>query len=110
MCEAAFDRKAEEIVIMDMGKKSSFCEFFVVMSASSTVRVKSIVDHIEEVIENKGLRVKHKEGYHDALWVLLDLGEVIAHVFQEQTRRYYNLENLWGDVPRRKFLAGHATH
>ena len=88
---------------MEMGKKSSFCEFFVVMSAPSTVRVKAIVDHIENSVEDEGLRVKRKEGYQDALWVLMDLGEVIAHVFHEDTRKYYNLENLWGDVPRKKF-------
>ena len=95
---------------MEMGKKSSICQFFVVMSATSTVRVKSIVDHIEETIEKEGQRVTHKEGHHDGLWVLLDMGEVIAHVFQEETRKYYNLENLWGDVPRRKFLSEQPTH
>ena len=89
---------------MEMGKKSAFCEFFVVMSAPSTVRVKAIVDHIEEAVEGKGLWIKHKEGYHDALWVHLDLGEVIAHVFHEETRKYYNLEHLWGDVPKKRFL------
>ena len=97
------DRKAEDILIMEMEKKSSLCEFFVVMSAPSTVRVKAIVDHIENSVEEEGLRVKHKEGYQDALWVLMDLGDVIVHVFHEDTRKYYNLENLWGDVPRKKF-------
>ena len=87
---------------MEMGKKSSFCEFFIVMSAPSAVRVKAIVDHIEDTVETAGLRTKNKEGYQDALWVLLDLGDVIVHVLHEETRKYYNLENLWGDVPRKK--------
>ncbi len=87
---------------MEMGKKSGFCEFFIVMSAPSTVRVKAIVDHVEETLEDEGLRVRHKEGYQEALWVLLDLGDVIVHVFHEESRKYYSLEHLWGDVPRKR--------
>ena len=90
---------------MEMGKKSSICEFFVVMSATSNVRVRAIVDRIEEAMEDEGMRVFHKEGYQDGVWVLMDFGSVIVHVFQDEMRKFYNLENLWGDVPRRRFLA-----
>lgn len=89
---------------MAMGPKTSFCDFFVVMSAPSSVRVKAIVDHIEESMEEKGFRVQHKEGYSDALWVLMDYGDILVHVFYHETRRFYDLENLWGDVPRKPFL------
>lgn len=104
ICEAALDKKAEDIVIMKMADRSSLCDFFVVMSASSSVRVKAIVDHIEDTMNQKGYKLRHKEGYQDASWVLLDYGEVIAHIFHESTRKFYDLENLWGDAPRKSYI------
>ena len=91
---------------MEMGRKTSFCEFFVVMSAPSSVRVKAIVDHIEQSLEKKGLHIFHKEGLAEAMWVLLDYGDIITHVFYHETRKFYALENLWGDVPKKLFLKG----
>ena len=87
-----------------MNGKSSLCDYFVVMSAASTVRVRAIVDFIEESMKNEGVSLQHKEGYSESAWVLLDYGEVIAHVFYHETRRFYALENLWGDAPKRSFL------
>ena len=89
---------------MEMGRRTSLCEFFIVMSAPSSVRVKAIVEHIEDALEKKGFRAFHKEGLHEAMWVLLDYGDIIAHVFYHETRKFYSLENLWGDVPKRPFL------
>ena len=89
---------------MEMNGKSSLCDFFVVMSAPSTVRVRAIVDFIEEQMEGEGMRLQHKEGYAESTWVLLDFGEVIAHVFHQETRRFYDLENLWGDAPKKHYL------
>ena len=89
---------------MEMNGKSSLCDFFVVMSAPSTVRVRAIVDFIEDTMKREGLSLKHKEGYVESRWVLLDYGEVIAHVFYHETRRFYMLENLWGDAPKRNFV------
>ncbi len=90
---------------MDMARRSSFCSHFVLASAPSTVRVKTIADSIETALEAEGLRVIHKEGYQDGLWVLLDYGDVVAHVFHEDTRKFYALETLWGDAPRTAFVA-----
>ena len=104
ICEAGLDRKAEDIVVMEMGPKSSLCEYFVVMSGSSSVRVKAIVDHIEESLEAEGMRALHKEGYAEAAWVLLDYGDIIVHVFYDDTRKFYDLENLWGDVRKEIYL------
>lgn len=103
ICQSGYDKKADEIVIMDMTGKSTLCDHFVVMSAPSTVRVKAIVDSIEESLEDKGLRPMHKEGYQEAMWVLLDYGDVVAHVFYQDTRKFYGLEYLWGDAPKREF-------
>ncbi len=89
---------------MEMGQRSTICEYFILMSAPSTVRVKAIVDHIEEKLEESDLRLRHKEGYRDAQWVLMDYAEVIVHVFHQDTRGFYDIENLWGDAPKKKYL------
>ena len=92
---------------MEMKEKSSIGEYFVVMSASSTVRVKSVVDAIEEVMEKAGFHTVHKEGLKESLWVLLDYGDVIVHVFHYETRKFYSLESLWGDSPRKAYHSPH---
>ena len=88
---------------MEMSEKSSIAGHFIIMSAPSTVRVKAIVEHIESSLEKAGLRVFHKEGVKEGMWVLLDYGEVIAHVFYHETRTFYSLESLWGDAPRKNY-------
>lgn len=90
---------------MEMGEKTSVGSYFVLMSAPSTVRVKAIVDHIESTLEGAGMRVLHKEGIREGMWVLLDFGGVLAHVFHHETRKFYALESLWGDVPRKHYHA-----
>lgn len=97
--------------MMDMGQRPTFSRIFVVMSAPSTVRVKAIVDFIEDQMkEQGGLRPFHKEGYADGMWVLLDYGEVVAHVFYDDTRKFYDLESLWGDVPKKSFTPRKKAH
>ncbi len=90
---------------MEMSQRSAICEYFILMSAPSSVRVKAIVEHVEDSLEKEGLRLRHKEGFRDGVWVLMDYGDVIAHIFHEDMRRYYDIEHLWGDVPKKKFLA-----
>ena len=89
---------------MDMGERSSVADHFVVMSAPSTVRVKAIVDHIEDSMEDHDVRLLHKEGVQEARWVLMDYGDIVVHVFYHETRKFYSLETLWGDAPRRSYF------
>ncbi len=103
ICQAAFDKKAEEIVVMEMRERTGLCDYFVVMSAPSSVRVKAIVGDIELSLKQKGHRPQHCDGVREGVWVLLDYGDVIAHVFYHEMRRFYNLETLWGDAPKRTF-------
>ena len=105
VCEAAHDRKAEHIVVMEMRERSSMGEYFVVMSAPSTVRVKAIVENIEKELKEAGFHAGHKEGLKEAQWVLLDYGDVIVHVFYHELRQFYSLETLWGDAPRKPYHA-----
>ena len=95
---------------MEMKHRTALCEYFVVMSAPSTVRVKTIAEFIEETLENEGLRALHREGYQESNWVILDYGNVLVHIFHEETRLFYDLENLWGDVPRKNYSHGRHSH
>ena len=90
--------------MMRLKDKTSLCDYFIVMSAPSTVRVKTIADFIEESLGENRHRLRHKEGYREARWVLLDFGDVIVHVFRDPARKYYSIENLWGDAPSRVFV------
>ena len=101
ICDAASDRKAEDIVVLEMREKSSIGDYFVVMSAPSSVRVKAIVDHVEDELQKHGFRALHKEGAAEGHWVLMDYGDIVVHVFYHETRKFYSLETLWGDAPRR---------
>jgi ribosome-associated protein len=103
IAKAASDKKALDIVILDMRKIPSVCEYFVIASGSSTTQVRAITDNIIEKLKDRGERVWHKEGENEALWVLLDYGDIVAHIFNEDTRRFYELERLWGDVPLKRW-------
>ncbi|MBP2653306.1 MAG: rsfS [Firmicutes bacterium] len=95
---AASDKKAWDIVILDLEGVSLIADNFVICSANSTTQVQAIADNIEEKLEELGIKVLHKEGYREARWILLDYGECIAHIFVDDDRRFYNLEQLWGDA------------
>jgi ribosome-associated protein len=97
---AADDKKGEDIVVLDVGDIISIAECFVVVSASNTRLVRTIVDEIElalKVASDEGPR--SVEGLDDATWVLMDYGDVIVHVFLDETRAYYDLDRLWADAP-----------
>jgi iojap-like ribosome-associated protein len=103
IAKAASDKKAINIITLDMRKVPSVSNYFVIASGSSTTQVRAISDNIIDVLREKGERVWHTEGAREALWVLLDCGDVVAHVFLDQTRRFYELEKLWGGVPKKRF-------
>lgn len=98
MAQAASDKKARDIIIMDLAGISPVTDFFVICSAHSTTQVQAIADHIEEQLGEQGHHLLHKEGYREARWILLDYGSCVAHIFVEDDRQFYNLERLWGDA------------
>lgn len=83
-----------------MRKVVNFCEFFVICSGTSDRHVKTIAETIEEALNLKGLKPLHIEGKQEATWVLVDLGNIAVHIFQKETRGFYNLERLWQDAPK----------
>lgn len=96
---AARDRKAQDLRILDLGAVSDFTDRFLICSGTSDRHVQAIADLIVERLREAGLRPLHVEGYDHASWVLLDYGgELVAHVFLEPTRKFYNLERLWSDA------------
>ena len=94
----ASEKKAMDIVILKMAEVSLVTDYYIICSANSTTQVRAIADHVEEKLSEAGLEPLHKEGYREGHWVLLDYSECILHVFVEEDRRFYNLEQLWGDA------------
>jgi len=112
--ELALERKAEDLVILDMRKVANFCDYFIICSASSPRRGAAIADLIEERFEAKGLRLRSTEGKREGMWILLDYGDLVVHIFFESVRTYYGLERLWADAKhvhvRRRRKKAHTSH
>ena len=95
----ALDRKAVDLVILDVQGLSNVTDYFLVCSGRSTTHVASIVDSIRAAMKAGEVRPLHAEGTPESGWMLLDYGDVLVHVFLGDTRVYYALERLWGDAP-----------
>ncbi|WP_455390600.1 ribosome silencing factor [Lactiplantibacillus pentosus] len=96
--EAADDKRADDIVALDVAEVSLMADYFVILSADSKRQVQAIADNIVEFIRKAGSDVKSVEGRTAREWVLIDAGDVIVHVFQKDARAHYNLEKLWSDA------------
>ncbi len=83
-----------------MRRVVNFCDYFVVISASSERHAQAIANGIEEGLLDAGLKVRYKEGLKSSTWILVDLGDVVTHIFEVQAREFYGLEHLWQDAPR----------
>lgn len=90
-----------------MRKAFNLCDYFVICSGSSLKRVQAIAEAIEEKLDNRGFRHRPVQGKDLGLWVLLDYGDIIVHVFYHEMRRFYDLEYLWQDAPRINLTFGH---
>ncbi len=95
----AVEKKATDVLVMDLRKVTDMTSFFVVCAGESNAQVKAIADNVLEKCRRAGLAVYHVEGYDSLRWVLIDLVDVVVHVFQPEVRAYYQLERLWGDAP-----------
>jgi ribosome-associated protein len=91
-------KKGEDIKILDLRKLTGVTDFFVLCSASSDTHNKAIADFIIGETKKTGQKPWHNEGYGNLSWVLLDFVDVVVHIFLSETRRFYNLEGLWGDA------------
>jgi len=101
--ELALSKKAENVLSMDMRGLSSACDFFVICHGTSDVQVAAIASAIKDGMSDEGEKVWHVEGYEGKRWILLDYIDVVVHVFDTDTRDFYQLERLWGDAKFRYF-------
>ena len=93
--EIASDRKAENIVMLDISKLSIIADYFVICSGTGDRHVKAIAREIDEKLGDAGVEPMHIEGVNEGQWVLMDYGDVLVHVFEPSTREFYGLERLW---------------
>lgn len=100
LAQTAHDKKAEDIVVIDVRGLSSFTDFFVVMSGRSTRHVQGLADAIGAHMRKKRISQFSAEGYNEGQWVLLDYNDVVVHIFYHESRKFYDIEGLWHDAPR----------
>jgi ribosome silencing factor RsfS/YbeB/iojap len=98
--EAAQDKQASAITLLDMTGLGAFTEAFLLCTGFSTPQVTAIAEAVEEKLREHGLRPIHREGRHGAEWLLLDYGRFLVHIFTERQRLYYDLERLWRAAKR----------
>src|ERR1044071_4209459 len=98
---AAAEKKAHDLVVLDLREVASFTDYFVIASGTNVRQVQAVADEVQEQLRKQlSVRPARVEGYNSAEWVLLDYGDFIFHVFEEKSRRFYDLERLWRDAAR----------
>lgn len=104
--ELALERKARDVMALDLRGISSATDVFLLASGASDIQVRAVADHVIEELKKEGVRPDHVEGMEGGRWVLIDYIDFVVHVFHLQAREFYQLETLWGDAPRRVFDDG----
>lgn len=97
--KAMDDKQAEDLVIIDFRNHSPFVDYFIIGSARNQRMAKSILENVEEIAIKNGVEIKNTLNAKDSKWLLLDLGEIVCHIFYDGEREVYNLEGLWKDLP-----------
>ncbi len=98
--KASQEKKAADLVVLDLRGLASFTDFFLLASGTSNRQLKAIADAVEEALVSKGIKPGHVEGYSQGDWILMDYIDFVVHIFTPRSRTYYNLERLWGDAER----------
>ncbi|MFH1784119.1 MAG: ribosome silencing factor [bacterium] len=98
--EIADDKKAANIIVMDMRELTAITNYFVICDAESVPQIRSIVEAVKKTLSKEAVHILHSEGKIGSRWVLLDYGGVVIHVFHKEARQFYNLERLWGEAPQ----------
>ena len=97
---AAAEKKAEDIVVLDIGRIVPIADYFVIASGKNRKQLQAIADEVTHKMKAAGARRLGIEGYEEGSWVCVDYGDVIVHLFHEDVRSFYELETLWADAPR----------
>ena len=98
LAKALDSKKGEDIKVLKTEELTTLADYFVLCTAGSSTQVKAMSDACEEAMEKNGERAHHIEGHRGGTWLLLDFSSVVVHVFTDETRKFYDLERLWGDA------------
>lgn len=97
ICRAAAEKKAADVVVIDIEKMSVIADDFIICSGSSKAQVKAICDNIEEKLQKQNVSPAKIDGYEEARWIVMDYSDVLVHIFKDEDRLFYNLERLWNN-------------
>ncbi len=98
ICKALADKRGKDIVALYVREKTDLCDYFVIASGSNSPQIRAMGERVEELVEkNLGLEPSRTEGVRDGRWAVIDYGDVIVHIFNDETRLFYHLERLWKD-------------
>jgi ribosome-associated protein len=97
ICKILIDRKAQDVVCIDVKEKSSVADYYVVAGGRSMAQTRALIDHVEEQMDKQGVAPLRREGVREGRWAVLDYGDVIVHIFNDETRLFYHLESIWDD-------------
>jgi ribosome-associated protein len=100
LAKAALDKKAEDVTVYDVRGLSSYADYLVIMTSESDRQSAAVADHVDDVLEKAGHNKVAVEGYETGTWIIVDYGDVVAHVMARATREFYDLDGLWADAPR----------
>jgi ribosome-associated protein len=100
IARAGLDKKAEDVLVLDVRGLTSYADYFVLMTADSDRQAGAIADQVDHKLKEGGAQKVGVEGYETGRWILIDYGDVVAHVFSREARGFYDLEGLWADAPR----------
>ena len=100
LCEVLDNKKALDILAVNVADKTIIADWFIIASGRSTTQVKAPCDELEEKAAERGLIARRKEGYQEGRWIVVDFGTILVHLFHPEEREYYNLERLWVDDPQ----------
>jgi len=92
------EKKAEDIIVLDMRKLVNFCDFFVICSGSSDRQIKALADSVEEGLEKLGIKSRYNHAEKRPTWIVFDAGDVIVHILRKDMREFYKLESLWQEA------------
>lgn len=94
-CKALDEKKGVDIISINVTDHTSVCDYFVICNGTNSSHVKALCDTIEEKFKENGILIKSREGYTEGRWIALDLGDLVVHIFNDETRLFYHLERLW---------------
>lgn len=96
-CKALEEKKAQDIKVLDIEAVSSIADYFIIAAGSNVNQVQAMADNVEVCLAKAGYQPKQIEGYRGASWILMDYGDVVMHIFDEENRKFYDLERIWRD-------------